>query len=87
METDCLCKGKSTRRPRTEETVDRVRQSFLGVSSGFHANFHHSLHTEYLEKIKKNQSATRDMLVRIWMEMEYSLDICRVTKDAHIESL
>ncbi|GFX90142.1 DUF4817 domain-containing protein [Trichonephila clavipes] len=29
METDCLYKGKSTGRPRSEETVDRVRQSFL----------------------------------------------------------
>jgi hypothetical protein len=30
METGCLCKGKSTGRPsHSEETVDRVRQSFL----------------------------------------------------------
>ncbi|PSN38439.1 hypothetical protein C0J52_12724 [Blattella germanica] len=46
METGCLCKNKSTGRPRSEETVDRVRQSFVR-----------------------------------------SLDICRVTKGAHIESL
>ncbi|PSN43404.1 hypothetical protein C0J52_26690, partial [Blattella germanica] len=30
---------------------------------------------------------TRDMLARVWVEMEYRLDICRVTKGAHIESL
>lgn len=29
METGCLCKNKSTGRPRSEETVDRVRQSFV----------------------------------------------------------
>ncbi|GFX03452.1 uncharacterized protein TNCV_4634641 [Trichonephila clavipes] len=29
----------------------------------------------------------RDMLVRIWTEMEYCLDICRVRKGAQIESL
>ncbi|GFX53720.1 uncharacterized protein TNCV_1596661 [Trichonephila clavipes] len=32
-------------------------------------------------------AVTRDMLVRIWTEMEYRLDISRVTKDTHIESL
>ncbi|GFY60483.1 uncharacterized protein TNIN_162941 [Trichonephila inaurata madagascariensis] len=30
---------------------------------------------------------TKDMLMRVWTEMEYCLDICRVTKDALIESL
>ncbi|GFY59842.1 DUF4817 domain-containing protein [Trichonephila inaurata madagascariensis] len=30
METGCLCKG--TGLPHSEETVDRVRQSFLGLS-------------------------------------------------------
>ncbi|PSN49397.1 hypothetical protein C0J52_12019 [Blattella germanica] len=29
METGCLCKNKSTGRPRSEETVDRVRQYFV----------------------------------------------------------
>ncbi|GFU89121.1 uncharacterized protein TNCV_2895691 [Trichonephila clavipes] len=29
----------------------------------------------------------RDILVRGWTEMEYRLDICRVTKGTHIESL
>ncbi|GFV74499.1 transposable element Tcb2 transposase [Trichonephila clavipes] len=32
-------------------------------------------------------AVTRDMLVRVWTEMEYHLDIYRVTKGAHIESL
>ncbi|GFU93363.1 uncharacterized protein TNCV_1860931 [Trichonephila clavipes] len=51
METGCLCKG--TRRPRLEETVDRVRQSFLGVSSSFQTNFQYFLCTGYLEKNKE----------------------------------
>ncbi|GFY18447.1 DUF4817 domain-containing protein [Trichonephila clavipes] len=50
METGCLCKGKSTGRFCSEEPVDRARKSFLGVSSNFQANFHHSLRTGYLEK-------------------------------------
>jgi hypothetical protein len=29
----------------------------------------------------------KDLLMRVWTEMDYRLDICRVTKGAHIESL
>ncbi|PSN34349.1 hypothetical protein C0J52_17269 [Blattella germanica] len=38
METGCLCKNKSIGRPRSEETVDRVRQSFVRsrVTKGAH---------------------------------------------------
>ena len=32
-------------------------------------------------------AVTRDLLMRVWTEMDYRLDICRVTKGAHIESL
>jgi hypothetical protein len=32
-------------------------------------------------------SVTADMLERVWQEMEYRIDVCRVTKGAHIESL
>ncbi|GFW57983.1 hypothetical protein TNCV_2741291 [Trichonephila clavipes] len=39
------------------------------------------------EWIRNEFSAvTRDMMVRVWTESEYRLDICRVTKDAHVES-
>ncbi|PRD36597.1 UNVERIFIED_CONTAM: hypothetical protein NCL1_08188 [Trichonephila clavipes] len=91
--------------------------SKLGVSSSFQDNFHCSLHTGYLEKIKKKGTfffepggikslslprdlvelrgrirnefgaVTRDMLVRVWAEIEYRQDICRVTKGARLESL
>ena len=30
---------------------------------------------------------TEDMLGRVWQEMEYRLDICRVTRGAHIQHL
>jgi len=29
----------------------------------------------------------RDMLTRVWKEMDYRVDVCRITKDAHIEHL
>ncbi|GFX74392.1 hypothetical protein TNCV_3453401 [Trichonephila clavipes] len=50
METGCLRNGKSAGRLRSEETVDSVRQFFLGVSSSLQANFHHNLLKGYLEK-------------------------------------
>jgi hypothetical protein len=28
-----------------------------------------------------------DMLMRVWQEFDYRVDICRVTKGAHIEQL
>jgi hypothetical protein len=27
------------------------------------------------------------MLTRVWQELEYHIDVCRVTRDAHIEHL
>jgi hypothetical protein len=29
----------------------------------------------------------RQMLQRMWQELDYRIDICRVTKDGHIEHL
>ena len=29
----------------------------------------------------------RDMLTRVWKEMDYSIDVCRITKGGHIEHL
>ena len=43
---------------------------------------------ELRERIREAFAAvTRDLLMRVWTEMDYRLDICRVTKGAHIESL
>jgi len=29
----------------------------------------------------------RDMLTRLWNEMDYCIDVCRITKGGHIEHL
>jgi hypothetical protein len=29
----------------------------------------------------------RDMLTRVWNEMDYRIDVCRIAKDGHIEQL
>ena len=29
----------------------------------------------------------RDMLIGVWNEMDYSIDVCRITKGGHIEQL
>ena len=33
------------------------------------------------------QTIDGNMLKRVWQELDYRIDICRVTKDAHIEHL
>ena len=33
------------------------------------------------------ESITEDMLQRVWHELEYRLNVCRVTGGAHIEHL
>ena len=33
------------------------------------------------------ETVTKDMLQRVWHELEYRLDVCRVTGGAHIEHL
>jgi hypothetical protein len=33
------------------------------------------------------ETITLDMLIRVWQELDYRLDVCRVTKGAHIEHL
>jgi hypothetical protein len=31
--------------------------------------------------------ANRDMLTRVWGEMDYRIDVCRISKGGHIEHL
>jgi hypothetical protein len=33
------------------------------------------------------ETITLDMLIRVWQELDYHLDVCRVTKGAQIEYL
>ena len=45
-----------------------------------------------IEEMKQRITAaleivTKDMLQRVWHELEYRLDVCRVTGGAHIEHL
>jgi len=33
------------------------------------------------------ETITADMLQRVWNELDYRVDVCRITKGAHIEHL
>jgi hypothetical protein len=33
------------------------------------------------------ETITPDLLIRVWQELDYRLDVCRVTKGAHIDRL
>jgi hypothetical protein len=46
----------------------------------------------YLDDLKQRitiaaAGVDEDMLTRVWQEFDYRVDICRVTKGAHIEDL
>ena len=34
-----------------------------------------------------NETNTADMLQTVWNELDYRVDVCRITKGAHIEHL
>jgi hypothetical protein len=38
-------------------------------------------------KLKQNFFWQLDMLTRVWQELEYRIDVCRVIRDAQIEHL
>jgi hypothetical protein len=38
-------------------------------------------------KLKKVKNIDAPMLTRVWQEREYCMDVCRVTRGAHIEHL
>jgi hypothetical protein len=93
----CLCKGKSAGRPNvSEERVERVRQSFPRSLKEICAPceswtgdvdydvwgrceaLSSSLGTVPVETI------TPDMLTKVWQEVGYRMDVCRVTKVAYM---
>jgi putative ribosome biogenesis GTPase RsgA len=36
---------------------------------------------------EQNQSCAPEMLQRVWQELDYRIDVCRLTKCSHIEVL
>ena len=53
-----------------------------------------SVQRAFSRKFNKNaptgaalETVTQDMLQRVWQELDYRLDVCRVTGGAHIEHL
>jgi hypothetical protein len=47
--------------------------------------------TAHIDTIFKFSAAVKNidapMLTRVWQELEYRIDVCRVTRGAHIEHL
>jgi hypothetical protein len=39
------------------------------------------------ETVVTSMAVDRDMLTRVWNEMDYRIDVCRITKGGHIERL
>jgi hypothetical protein len=79
-----ICDGKPvghvfTKPVQIEETTQNVfpRRSFFIVV--------HIYAARRYECMYKNIDAS--MLTRVWQELEYRIDVCRVTHGAHIEHL
>ena len=50
------------------------------------------LHTLHIPELKVRirtaiETITADMLQTVWNELDYRVDVCRITKGAHIEHL
>jgi len=78
----------------TQYTWDRSIFIFFFYLIEQHSKF--SLHTlqvfSLLPKLKVRirtaiETITADMLQKVWNELDYRVDVCRITKGAHIEHL
>ena len=77
----------------TEETVDRVRESFSRSprKSIMLINTWQELEYRYISvELQQMPTLNRSprklvMLINTWQELDYRLDICRATTGAHIE--
>ena len=88
---------KSSGRPITaEDDVKRVRASFLLCDFFFgdmskDRVFLPPLARELADLKARIIAAVKNidapMLTRVWQELEYRIDVCRVTRGAHIEHL
>ena len=64
--------------------------SFYGVTSRIRFMF--LLFPQSIPELKVRirtaiETITADMLQTVWNELDYRVDVCRITKDAHIEHL
>ena len=45
------------------------------------------MHINKVRKMLQCRHTRVNMLMRVWQELEYRIDMCRVTRGAHIEHL
>ena len=73
---------------RTQHTRDRNICFFYLIERNSKVLFH----TLYIQKLKVRirtaiETITADMLQRVWKELDYRVDVCRITKGLYIEHL
>ena len=75
---------------KSEEMAERVCKKSCKSQRNHHKE-QYVLHIPAnLEELKQRittalQTVTQDMLQRVWEELEYQIDVCRVSGGAHIE--
>jgi len=100
MEFISSCCSSPTVNPGLFEMIVRVQLSSGNSAPNSGNNHHLTIPFEGGKHIFKRQDAyvsrnwryesetiTADMLQTVWNELEYRVDVCRITNDAHIEQL
>jgi hypothetical protein len=64
-----------------------IRAFRTARSRGNGGTFHHCHVTSQARIIAAVKNIDAPMLTRVWQELEYRIDVCRVTRGAHIEHL
>jgi hypothetical protein len=59
----------------------------LGYSSATQCMMHNTPDLLQLQPFRPNCHTSVNMSTRVWQELEYRIDVCRVTPGAHIEHL
>ena len=64
-------------------------KSVVTVQRAFRAKYwsHHCHVTSLTRSIAAMKNIDAPMLTRVWQELEYRIDVCRVTSGAHIEHI
>jgi hypothetical protein len=72
------------RKMRWVENVERMGEE---MSRGNDGTYHHYHVTSQARIVKAVKNIDAPMLMHVWQELKYRIDMCRVTCGAHIEHL
>ena len=72
---------------RSVTTVQRQFRTKFGKEPPSDTPFEGGMHCFKRQGACVKETITADMLQTVWNELDYRVDVCRITKGAHIEHL